>query len=208
MVKTQIVKLDPDNPDEEKIRFASGLLKNGALVAFSTETVYGLGVNLLDEKAVERLYKIKHRPRNKPLTVHIADERQIERWAKDIPGAAYELIKKFWPGPLTLILKSKEAGKIGIRMPRGKIASSLIRESAVPIGCPSANLSGKPAPGNAENVIKDFNGLIELIIDAGPTQMGIASTVVDLTNSSFKIVRLGAISGKEFQEAGFKFKEE
>ncbi len=197
MTSTKIVKLDPSQPDLNSIKQAGSILKNGGLVIMPTETVYGIAANNLNKKAIERLYVIKNRPKDKLFSLHIDDKRKIEDFATAIPVCAYKLIDKFWPGPLTIILKSKNNGGIGIRMPDEKIALKVIAEAGVPLVCPSANISGEPAPKNFAQAIKDLNGLVDFAIDSGPTKIGIESTVVDLTQDPPRVLREGAIKNDD-----------
>ena len=191
------VKIDPRDPDKFIIDSAAKAIRSGALVVFPTETVYGIAANMLDKKAIADLYKIKERPENKPFTVHIADLKMVEGLGCKITKGAKVLIDKFWPGPLTIILKSKKGGTIGFRMPANKIALELIRCAGVPIVAPSANLSGKPAPTSAQAAMKDLGGRVDMVLDGGKTQIGLESTVIDLTVTPPKILREGAIKAKE-----------
>ncbi|HDZ77616.1 MAG TPA: threonylcarbamoyl-AMP synthase [Candidatus Omnitrophica bacterium] len=193
-MKTQVIKVDALNPEIDKIREAALILARGGLVAFPTETVYGLGVNLEDKKAIARLYEVKNRPRDKPLSIHIAHEHDIERFAGDISPYIWRIINKFWPGPLTLVLRSRSNGNVGLRMPNNKIALSLLAEAGVPVVAPSANLSSNPPPKDADSVLKDLDGRIDLIIDGGQVELGVESTVVDVTSLPIKILRSGAIN--------------
>jgi tRNA threonylcarbamoyl adenosine modification protein (Sua5/YciO/YrdC/YwlC family) len=170
------------------------------LVILPTETVYGIAANMLNRKAVERLYEIKNRPKDKPFSVLIDDKDRIEDLAHDIPVAAYKLISAFWPGPLTLVLKSKAAGEtIGLRMPDDNVALRILKAAVVPVVCPSANLSGSPAPRDFASAIKNLDGLVELAIDVGETKLGIESSVVDLTNGPLAVLREGAIKKAEIE---------
>jgi len=200
MIGTKIVKLDPVNPDSNLIKEAALVLKNGGLVIIPTETVYGIAANALNKKSVNRLYEIKNRPKDKLFSLHIDQKRQIEDFAVAIPVSAYKLIDKFWPGPLTIILKSKENAKIGIRMPDNEIALRVISAAGIPVVCPSANISGMPAPKNFQEAVKDLDGLVDFAIDAGPTKIEIESTVVDLTSGFPQILRAGAIQESRIQE--------
>ena len=191
-MKTSVIKVDPLNPEMDKIRDAALVLAGGGLVAFPTETVYGLGVNLEDKKAVARLYEVKKRPRDKPFSIHIAREHDIERFARDISPYVWRIIDKFWPGPLTLVLKSRSNGTVGLRMPNNKIALSLLAEAGIPVAAPSANLSSNPPPKDVESVLKDLEGSVDLIIDGGQVELGIESTVVDVAGLPIRILRAGA----------------
>ena len=194
MSKACVVKIDPENPDGSAIESAARALKNGSLVIFPTETVYGIAANLSDEKAIDRLYRIKDRPKDKPLTVHISSMAMIEKMGCILTKKASRLIKKFWPGPLTIILKSKSGPTVGFRMPANKIALELIRSAGIPIVAPSANLSGKAAPLSAEDAMLDLSEKVDIVLDGGRTSIGVESTVVDLTVTPPKVLREGAIS--------------
>lgn len=199
-LKTTIVlKIDPVKPDAGAMLFAARALREGALVAFPTETVYGLGANLLDKKAIANLYKVKKRPQGKPFTVHIASIKTIKEMKCGITKDARRLIKKFWPGPLTMVLMSESGKKIGFRMPDHKAALGLIKLSGVPVAAPSANLSGRPAPKSAGAVLKDLKGKVDILLDGGQTAVGVESTVVDLTRKPPAILREGAIKKKEIE---------
>jgi tRNA threonylcarbamoyl adenosine modification protein (Sua5/YciO/YrdC/YwlC family) len=200
--KTEIFKLDPINPDTEKIKEAAFILKKGGLVAFPTETVYGLGANLTSKKSIERLVEVKQRPPGKLFSIHIFNKADIEKFARDIVPAVYKIIDRFWPGPLTVILKSKKKSNqtVGIRMPNNKIALDLISFAGVPVVAPSANISGNTPPKTAEEVIAALDGKIDLIIDSGKTELGVSSTVVDFTLSKPQIMREGAIKKSEIEK--------
>lgn len=196
MTKTKILKINPASPDESAIEFAATLLKDGGLVAFPTETVYGIGANFLNAGTVRRLYEVKKRPLTKPFTVHISSVDTVREMGCVIPPLAERFIKEYWPGPLTLVLKSKK-GKLGFRMPKCRIAKDFISKSGVPVVAPSANLSGRTPPREAAEVLKDFDGKIDLILDGGPAEMGVESTVVDMTAFPYKILREGAVLKNE-----------
>lgn len=200
-MRTVLLKLNAARPQPEKINMAASVLKKGGLVAFPTETVYGLGANLLDKEAIRKVYVIKRRPRNKPLTVHIADLKIVKKMAGSMPPGAKRLADKFWPGPLTLVLKDRLGGKTGFRMPDNKIAFLLIKKAEVPIVAPSANISGNRPPKTAREVLKDLGGRIDMVLDGGKTKVGVESTVVDMSGKSFKILREGAISKAEIWRA-------
>ena len=189
-METRIVKINPDDKLSEKLKEAAEIIRRGGLVAFPTETVYGLGANALDETASAKIYRAKGRPSDNPLIIHIADSSDIEKLADDIPELAYSLAEVFWPGPLTMILKKNESvpyattgglDTVGIRLPANATARALIKEAGVFIAAPSANLSGKPSPTTAMHVYQDLNGRIDMIIDGGQSVYGLESTIVDLT---------------------------
>lgn len=198
---TVIFKVDPKRPDEAVIARAAKAIRDGLLVAFPTETVYGLAANLLNPKALDRLYAVKKRFRGKPFTVLIADVKTIRGMGCAISRKAKALIGKFWPGPLTIILKSRSGRKIGFRMPANKVALDLIRASVVPVAAPSANISGKAAPADAGAVLKDLDGMIDILVDSGPTEVGVESTVADLTVNPPHILREGAIKRSALMRA-------
>ena len=162
-------------------------------MAFPTETVYGLGANLLNKKSVARLYKVKRRPTGKPFTVHIENVSLIKRLGCGITKEARALMDKYWPGPLTIILNCKNGQKIGFRMPDNKVALSLIKESGVPVVATSANISEEAPPTSTEEVLKQLDGKADILLDAGPTDIGVESTIIDMTITPPKILREGAI---------------
>lgn len=215
-MKTKIIKINPKNPNISKIKEAAEIIKRGGLVAFPTETVYGLGANALDENAVKKIFIAKGRPTDNPLIIHISEVKQIDLLVTKIPGKAKQLIKKFWPGPLTIIMKKSErvpsittAGlkTLAIRMPENKIALALIEKSGCPIAAPSANISGKPSPTTGQHVIDDLEGKIDAIINAGKTIIGLESTVIDLTKDSPEILRPGKITKKQIKKVIGQMKE-
>ncbi|MEW6606543.1 MAG: L-threonylcarbamoyladenylate synthase [bacterium] len=202
----EILKIDPIYPEKEKITRAANFIKKGKLVAFPTETVYGLGVDGLNKEGIRLIFEVKKRPISKPISLLISDFNELSRLAKDIPDDTWKLIDKFWPGPLTIILSASdlvpemimgEKRTVGIRMPDNKIALALIESSKTPIACPSANISGHKEPTTCEEVMAGLKDKIDLIIDGGKTKLGIASTVLDLTGKSPVILREGAIGSKE-----------
>jgi L-threonylcarbamoyladenylate synthase len=209
MIKTEVIKINRYKPEAEKIKYAADIIRRGGLVAFPTETVYGLGADAFNEKAVRKIFKVKGRPPDNPLIVHISEVLDIKGLTDHVPTRAIKLIKKFWPGPLTIIFKKSKnisniitAGSdaVAIRMPDNLIALSLIKECKVPLVAPSANKSGKPSPTKAKDVLEDMDGLIDLILDGGQTKIGIESTVIDMTAEVPTILRPGAITLKEIQE--------
>ena len=206
--KVRVLKVNPDDPENEAINIAAEILRNGGLVVFPTETVYGLGANFANEKAVERVYTVKKRPKDKPLTVHISSIDTLKEMVADIPPIAQKLINKFWPGPLTIILNSKDGRKVGFRMPSNRIALSLIKESGVPVVAPSANISGKRPPSSVEDVLEDLSDNIDMILDGGPTSLGIESTVIDATVFPCRVLREGAIGKSSLKDAWFHQEEE
>ncbi len=200
MTKTHIVKLDADFIDQRVINEAADLLEGGGLVVFPTETVYGIAANLLNGSAMERLKKIKDRPEDKQFSIHIADKRDVDNYAVDVLPRAYKVMDQFWPGPLTLVLSAPGGKSIGLRMPKNEIAFRLLNRCDFPVIAPSANLAGHPAPRSAEEVFKDLNGLVDLIIDGGHTELGRESTVLDARQLPFTVLREGILKKKEVLE--------
>lgn len=196
-MQTEIIKINPNSPEPDLIKRAAELLRDGKLVAFPTETVYGIGANYLDKNAIDRLYKIKKRSKKKPFTIHISSFESPGYLDIVLSKKADRLIRKFWPGPLTIVALDKKKQKIGLRMPSNKIALELISASKLPIAVPSANISGNKASTSASEVISEMQGSIDMILDGGPTDIGIESTVLDVTEEAFKILRQGAISKKD-----------
>lgn len=199
---TKVIMIDENNIDKELIKEAAKCIKDGELVAFPTETVYGLGANALDELAVGKIFKVKGRPQDNPLIIHVADF-DLEMYVEEIPQKAKLLMEKYWPGPLTIILKKKDIiprvtsanlDTIGVRMPSNKIALQLIRECGVPIAAPSANLSGKPSTTRVEHCIEDLNNKIPIILGGLCSEVGVESTIVDATGEKLCILRPGGIT--------------
>lgn len=200
-MKAYAVKIDPKKPDAKIIARAAGIIKKGGLVVFPTETVYGIAANMLDEKAIAKLHSMKGERGAKPFTVHISDMKMIKEMGCDITPEALLLIKKYWPGPLTIILKSADGRKTGFRMPASKIALELIGACGVPVAAPSANVSGGRPPLSAGELATEFGDKADMILDGGRAEVGIESTVIDLTVRPAKILREGAITPEELKEA-------
>ncbi len=210
--KTEAIKIDQKNPDKTAIKKAVDIIKKGGLVAFPTETVYGLAADYLNKKAIERLYDIKKRPKNKPFTIHIAGIDALSRLSCRICPFSKELIERFWPGPLTFILNStKNSEKVGVRMPNNKVALEFILACDTPVVAPSANISGKTPPYSAEDVLRDLGGMIDLVLDGGRVDIGVESTVIDMSALPYRIIREGAINksriadvGRAFAQSGYR----
>jgi L-threonylcarbamoyladenylate synthase len=207
-IKTVVLKVDPHRPEPDKIRVAAEVLRKGGLVAFPTETVYGLGANALDEKAVMRIFEAKERPADNPIIVHVANRDDIYVLAEHVPQVAEKLIDEFWPGPLTLLFVKSDAvpsavtaglATVAVRMPSHAVAHALITEAGVPVAAPSANLAGKPSPTSAKHVLDDLSGRIEVLIDGGEIGYGVESTVLDLTTEPPAVLRPGPITVEELQ---------
>jgi L-threonylcarbamoyladenylate synthase len=198
----------PDALPATLIRQAVAVLKRGGLVAFPTETVYGLGADASNPAAVARIFEVKGRPSKHPVIVHIGDAGQLERWAREIPEAASKLAARFWPGPLTLVLKRAPGvgdgltggqDTIGIRVPGHPVALELLRQFGGGIAAPSANKFGRISPTTAEHVREDLGNEVDLILDGGPCEIGIESTIVDLSRDRPVLLRPGRVSAEEIE---------
>ena len=192
----------------DAVALAADIIKNGGLVAIPTETVYGLGANGLDEGAVARIFEVKGRPQDNPLILHIAGAQDMERYCHSIPQSAYDLAAAFWPGPLTMVLQSRDCvpkrttgglSTVALRCPEHPAALAVIRAAGVPIAAPSANLSGKPSTTTAEHVYHDHAGKIPLILDGGSCRVGVESTIVDLTGETPRLLRPGGIGPEQLK---------
>lgn len=189
--------------DRKGIREAAQMLREGKLVAFPTETVYGLGADALNAQAVREIYLAKGRPSDNPLIVHIWDRKQLNALCLYVPEKAQALMDAYWPGPMTLVMPKKEIvpdattgglGTVAVRMPDHPVAHALLKEADVPVAAPSANLSGKPSPTDAAAVIEDLQGRVPAIIDGGPCRVGVESTVIDVTGEIPVILRPGGVT--------------
>lgn len=204
-MKTRILRIDDIKKDYAAIEEAAKLIQSGQVVAFPTETVYGLGANALAAEGVQKIFAAKGRPADNPLIVHVSKYREVDGLVKKLPSKAGQLMEVFWPGPLTMIMEKSSmvpsevtAGldTVAIRMPKHPVAARLIQESGVPIAAPSANRSGHTSPTTAEHVLEDMEGRIPLILDGGRCSVGLESTVLDLTAEVPVILRPGGITGE------------
>lgn len=201
------------NIEYERLKKPASIIKKGGIVVFPTETVYGIGTNGLDEKAIENLYKIKQRPLNKPISLLVNNIKMIDKIAKNITKLEYTLIKEFFPGPLTIILNKKDivpnivtsnSNMVGIRMPANEIALKLIEYAKVPIATPSANISGKPSGVEIKQIMKDFEGKVDCFIDNGTSKIGISSTIVQVIKGVPHILRQGSITKQQIENVLIK----
>lgn len=207
--KTEIIKINPQAIDADTIARAGVILKKGGLVAFPTETVYGLGGDATNPEASHKIYAAKGRPSDNPLIVHISNAKALEKIVTETPQAAYTLMKRFWPGPLTMIFRKNERipyettggmETVAVRMPSDPIARALIDASTGYIAAPSANISGRPSPTQAEHVAQDLGGKIDMILDGGAVHIGLESTIIDLTEDVPIILRPGYITLEMLRE--------
>lgn len=198
-----------NNIDYTKLKEPAKIIKDGGIVVFPTETVYGIGVNGLNKNALKKLYEVKQRPLNKPISLLVNSIEMINQLTKNITKLEYALMKEFFPGPLTIILQKKDivpdiltanSDTVGIRMPSNKIALKLIEYAGVPIATPSANLSGKPTGTNFKDIIKDFDGKADYFIDGKISKTGFASTIIKVTDGIPNILRQGPITEEQIKK--------
>jgi len=206
---TKIIRVDRNMPAPAAIREAASIIQSGGLVAFPTETVYGLGANGLHSPAVRKIFEVKGRPQDNPLILHVSSPQQAAELSEGLCDMAITLIDKFWPGPLTVVVKKHPsipdevtAGHptVALRMPDCPVALALISASSVPVAAPSANTSGRPSPVTAQQVLDDLGGRIECVLDAGPTGIGVESTVVDTTGEVCVILRPGGVTREQLEQ--------
>lgn len=208
-METQLVKMDEEQIDWELIKKAGEIIRAGGLVAFPTETVYGLGGDALNPASSEKIYAAKGRPSDNPLIVHITDMEALSLIVRKIPKAALRLAERYWPGPLTMIFEKADCvpeqttgglETVAVRMPSNRIARALIEMAGGYVAAPSANRSGRPSPTTAEYVIEDLNGKVDMVIDGGKAQVGLESTIIDLTGDVPVILRPGFITEEMLEE--------
>jgi L-threonylcarbamoyladenylate synthase len=208
MPQTQVLQIDRQHPEPDRIARAAAILRAGGLVAFPTETVYGLGADALNAGAVQGIFDAKGRPANNPLIVHVADVAAARELVTDWPAAAERLVERFWPGPLSLVLPKTTlvpdivtagAKTVALRMPAHPVALELLRAGATPLAAPSANRSSEVSPTRAQHVLKGLQGRIDLLLDGGPTSGGLESTVLDLTSDPPRLLRPGLVSRSEIE---------
>ncbi len=209
METKRVVIKDVKHPRDGELLEAAQILRDGGLVAFPTETVYGLGANALNEEAAKKIYAAKGRPSDNPLIAHISGEKELAPLVAEIPETAKKLMKAYWPGPLTIIFRKSDKVPYGttggldtvaVRMPSDPIANRMIALAGVPVAAPSANTSGRPSPTTADHVWEDLNGKIEMILDGGPVGIGLESTIVDVTGEVPMLLRPGAITLEMLRE--------
>ena len=207
-METKIIKIDKDSIEQDKIREITKAFNDGKLVVIPTETVYGLGANGFNEEACMNIFKAKGRPADNPLILHIAETSQVDELVSEIPDVARDCMDVFWPGPLTMIMKRSDkisdvvtAGldSVAIRMPSHSIARAILKDCMLPIAAPSANLSGRPSATSAKHCIEDFDGKVDIIVDGGETNVGIESTVIDMTSNPPMILRPGGVTYEELK---------
>ncbi len=206
---TQYFRITDPETQREEVAQAAAILREGGLLGIPTETVYGLGANGLNTDAVNRIFLAKGRPQDNPLILHIPGPRWLSRYCRNVPPAAYELAERFWPGPLTIILRRRAnvpnavtAGldTVGVRCPDHPVTLAIIREAGVPVAAPSGNLSGRPSPTCARHMAEDMDGRIDGIVDGGPCQVGVESTILDLTTPIPRLLRPGGLPLEALEE--------
>jgi L-threonylcarbamoyladenylate synthase len=192
----EILNLKNQDTYGENIKIAAKALLSGKIVAFPTETVYGLGVCIDNDIAIDNLYSVKQRPRDKKLSIMISKPEEVSKYVKHVPLIAEKLISAFWPGPLTIIMDTDDNSTVGLRNPDNRVIRDLINEVGIPIASTSANISGGPPAIDAQQVISNFSEKIDVVLDGGPAEAGSPSTIVKIWDDTYKIIRHGVI-GKE-----------
>ena len=196
-----VFMVNATTPDESCIAQAARIVCDGGLVAFPTETVYGLGADATNPQAIERLNRVKGRPPEKPYSLHLYDAAQVREFVDEVPPAAQHLMERFWPGPLTIVLPSKDGATVGFRLPDHPVALALLRRCQRPVAAPSANRSGFPPPTDGREVIAALDGQYDCLLDAGPTPMGRESTVISVLGDAVQVLREGAIAAQVVHDA-------
>jgi L-threonylcarbamoyladenylate synthase len=208
LFRTKVLRVNPSKPSADSIKKAAAIIRKGGLVAFPTETVYGLGADALSSDAVSKIFVAKRRPPDNPIIVHVSSLDDLNKITFEISKTAKILTDRFWPGPLTLLFKRRNSvpditvaglNTVAVRMPRHAVALSLIKASGTPIAAPSANTSGSPSPTIAKHVLADLNGRIELILDGGETMIGVESTVLDITCAPPLVLRPGGTTVEDIE---------
>ena len=215
MIKTEILKLSTDNRNKPLLQWAAELIRSGGVIAFPTETVYALGADAMNERAVQRVFHLKKRMSGKPVAIFLPKSEDLKKIVKGITPSASKLIKEFWPGPLTLIFKSKpgqmtylteKEGKLGVRVSSSKFVQSLLIETRTPLTATSANLAGKPEPVSAEQVLSYFDGKIDLVINGGSSYTAMPSSVVDVSEKIPILLREGRIPYEKLKKVAPELK--
>ena len=202
-MKTEILSLHPEFPDPAAIAKGATVIRNGGLVIFPTETVYGIAADYSNPAAIARLRELKQRSDDKPLSIMISQSELISNYTSAHKTLLYKLIDRYWPGPLTIVVESREEGKtVGVRVPNHEIARRLVAAVQAPVAAPSANLEGKPAPRTLEEALVDLDGHVELAIDGGEAAFGQGSTVVDISGPEPNILREGVVPATEIEAMG------
>ncbi len=200
MSAARTLSVNPSHPEELVVAEAARVLRDGGLVAFPTETVYGLAADAGNPKALDRLNRVKGRPPEKPYSIHLGDPEQLRQFVKDVPPVANRLIQRFWPGPLTVVIPSGREGWLGFRLPNHPVARAFLRLCRCRVVAPSANRSGFPPPTDAREVVEALDGQFDCLLDAGPTPVGRESTVVQIDGDRVTVLREGAIPSKTILE--------
>jgi L-threonylcarbamoyladenylate synthase len=190
----RVLRVRGDAPDAAALGEAAAILRGGGLVAFPTETVYGLGADATNPRAITRLNQVKGRPPDKPYSLHLHSPGQLAQFVSSIPPLAQRLMDRFWPGPLTIVMPAPDGSTVGFRVPDHPVARAFLQACGVPVAAPSANRSGEPPPTDAEEVLAALNGALDCLLDSGPTRMGRESTVVEVVGGTVVVQREGAIS--------------
>ena len=193
----KVLQLSGTAPDPALLAEAAAIIRRGGLVVFPTETVYGLAADATNPKAIERLNQVKGRPPEKPYSLHLHSAAQVRDFVTAVPPMAAKLMERFWPGPLTIVMPSKDGKTVGFRLPNHPVASAFLTACGVPVVAPSANRSGSPPPTDANEVMAALDGSFDCLLDAGPTPMGRESTVVEVIDGRVEVRREGAIATED-----------
>ncbi len=196
-----VFSVNPNDPEEAAIAQAAALVASGGLVAFPTETVYGLAADAGNPATIDRLNRLKGRPPDKPYSIHLGQAAQMRAFVETVPPMAQQLMDQFWPGPLTIVLSAKDGSTVGFRLPKHPVAQAFLRRCACPVVAPSANRSGCPPPTDAKEVLASLDGQIDGLLDAGPTPLGRESTVVSVVGGVLTVLREGAIPAQVIRAA-------
>lgn len=201
MASVRVLRINPSQPEPPLIEEAARLVCDGGLVAFPTETVYGLAADATNPQAIARLNQVKGRPPDKPYSIHLYDTAQIAAFVDDVPALARGLMERFWPGPLTIVMLAKDHERVGFRLPSHPVAHAFLRACRRPVVAPSANRSGFPPPTDAKEVLTALDEQVGCILDGGPTPLGRESTVVSVVGGRLEILREGALAAQAIRDA-------
>ena len=199
-MRTEVIKIDPENIDQEKIEQAAEIIRKGGIVAFPTETVYGIAADFSNPQAMKRLRDVKKRAEDKPFSILISQIGLISNYTSTTDPKLFKLIDACWPGPLTVVVPAQEEGKtIGVRMPDHPIALRLVQDSQCTIAAPSANIEGNDPPSTCAEALRDLDGLVDIAVDGGPSRIGAGSSVIDMTKEHPEVLRGGAITQQDVE---------
>ncbi len=203
-MKTEVLRVDPEHYEPSDLDSIARLLAGGGLVAFPTETVYGIGARSDRPETIARLLEVRRSPREKHLSIHLADQDDVFRHVRQVPPLAHRVMQRFWPGPLTLVLPTGSGSNVGLRLPGLRLARDLVRRAGGTLVAPSANLSGEPPATDAEQVLRAFDGQIDGVVDGGPTRFRLSSTVLSVQDRAWEVLREGSIRREEIEPLAYR----